>query len=95
MARGLMPVPINRLMAPWLTPQSPYQVGEPSGAQPATDPNMVVQPQVDPGYGLHNTPVGNLNQTPGIASGWLPAGAQMTPQQQAAWLQYLQQTRGT
>ena len=41
-----MPVPINRLMAPWLTPQSQYQVGQPSGAaKPATDPNMVVQPQ--------------------------------------------------
>ena len=88
-----MPIPINRLMLPWANGQQDFTSRLPPG-QPATDPNMVAQPPVDPGYGLHNVPVGNLNQTPGIASGWLPAGVQMTPQQQAAWAQYLQQTRG-
>jgi len=90
-----MPVPLNRLMAPLLTPQGDFTSRLPP-AQSTADPNMVAQPQVDPGYGLHNTPLGNLNQAPGQeVGGWLPAGVQLTPQQQAAFLQYLQQIRGT
>lgn len=44
------------------------------------DPGMVAQPYVDPGFGLHNTPVGNLNQSPGqTVSGYLPASLPVTP----------------
>jgi hypothetical protein len=50
---------------------------------------MVAQPDVDPGYGLHNTPLGNLNQSPGQeVGGWLPAG--MTQDDLLRALQMLQ-----
>jgi hypothetical protein len=84
----------NRLMAPLLSPQQDWTAQLPPG-QPGADPNMVAQPTVDPGYGLHNTPLGNLNQSPGqTIGGYLPANAQLTPQQ-AAFMQWLQQFRRT
>jgi hypothetical protein len=41
---------------------------------------MVVQPYVDPGYGMPNAFVGNLNQAPGLdVGGWLRANALQGP----------------
>jgi hypothetical protein len=36
---------------------------------PSADTGMVVQPYADPGYGMPNAFVGNLNQAPGLAVG--------------------------
>lgn len=44
---------------------------------PRGDPGMVVQPYTDPGYGMPNAFVGNLNQAPGqVVGGALPVNAQ-------------------
>ena len=62
---------------------------QPHHARGNVDPGMVAQPNVDPGYGLHNTPLGNLNQSPGLeVGGWLPAG--MTQDDLLRALQMLQ-----
>jgi hypothetical protein len=36
---------------------------------PSADPGMVVLPYTDPGYGMPNADIGNLNQSPGLAVG--------------------------
>lgn len=52
-------------------------------ASAGADPGMVVQPYIDLGYGLHNTPLGNLNQSPGqVVGGYLPASFQGAPNYQ-------------
>ena len=43
---------------------------------PGADQGMVAQPYADPGYGMPNAFVGNLNQMPGMAvGGYLPVNA--------------------
>jgi hypothetical protein len=43
---------------------------------PGADQGMVAQPYADPGYGMPNAYVGNLNQAPGMAvGGYLPVNA--------------------
>jgi hypothetical protein len=36
---------------------------------PSADPGMIAQPYADPGYGMPNAYVGNLNQAPGLVVG--------------------------
>ena len=51
----------------------------PPGA-PGADTGMVVQPYADPGYGMPNAYVGNLNQSPGVAvGGYLPVSGTANP----------------
>ena len=43
---------------------------------PSADQGMAVQPYADPGYGMPNAYVGNLNQSPGqTVGGYLPTSA--------------------
>jgi hypothetical protein len=45
-------------------------------AVPNADQGMIVQPSLDPGYGMPNPDRGNLNQAPGqTVGGWLPVNA--------------------
>ena len=47
---------------------------------PSADPGMVVQPYADPGYGMPNPYIGNLNQAPGVAvGGYLQASGTVNP----------------
>ena len=47
---------------------------------PGADQGMVAQPYADPGYGMPNAFVGNLNQSPGMnVGGYLPVNALQGP----------------
>ena len=68
-------MPYSGLLGPALTDDWTTRLGhQPRRGREYADPGMVAQPGADPGYGMPNAYVGNLNQAPGIATqGWLPA----------------------